>query len=172
MLDLIDYRLVDILQRNAHATQSDIATAVGLSQPSVADRIRKLEQEHVILGYSARINARKLGKDISAFIGVAIVHPKFNKNFAKAILNIPEILECHHVTGQDSYLLKVKAENTEHLDMLISEEIRTIPGVTRTHTTIVLSSVKEDSYIVPPTDKRPKHKRTAIERGKPKPSKT
>src|SRR5262245_8556505 len=168
MLDLIDYRLVDILQRNAHATQSDIATEVGLSQPSVAERIRKLEQENIILGYSARINARKLGKDISAFIGVAIVHPKFNKNFAKTILNIPEVLECHHVTGQDSYLLKVKAENTEHLDRLISEEIRTIPGVTRTHTTIVLSSVKEDSYIVPPLDKRYRNNHKALDRSKSK----
>ena len=150
MIDPIDYKLIDILQHDAHTTQSDLAQQVGMSQPAVAERIRKLEQEGVILGYSARINARKLGKDISAFIGVAIVHPKYNKNFAQAILDIPEVLECHHVTGQDSYLLKVKAENTEHLDQLISEEIRTIPGVTRTHTTIVMSSVKENSYIAPP----------------------
>ncbi len=168
MLDSIDYRLIDILQQNAHTTQSELAMAVGMSQPAVAERIRKLEQEGVILGYSAHINARKLGKDISAFIGVAIVHPKYNKKFAQAILGIPEVLECHHVTGQDSYLLKVKAENTEHLDRLISEEIRTIPGVTRTHTTIVMSSVKEDSYIVPPLPHRQREKRSSKSRSKAK----
>jgi Lrp/AsnC family leucine-responsive transcriptional regulator len=143
----IDYKILEILQRDARTTQCDLAGAVGLSQPAVAERMRKLEQEGYIKAYVAQVDARKLGKDITAFIGVGIEHPKFNKNFAKRIQAIPQILECHHVTGQDSYLLKVKIESTEKLDALISEQIRTIAGVTRTHTTIVMSSVKEASYI-------------------------
>lgn len=149
-LNAIDYKILEILQKDARITQSELASAVGLSQPAVAERMRKLEQDGYILQYTACINARKLGKDITAFIGVGIEHPKHNKNFAHKIMAISEVLECHHVTGQDSYLLKVKIENTEKLDELISEKIRTIPGVTRTHTAIVMSSVKECTYIATP----------------------
>jgi Lrp/AsnC family transcriptional regulator, leucine-responsive regulatory protein len=155
MLKPIDYKILDFLQNNARATQSEIAEAVGLSQPAVAERIRKLEQERVITGYFARLDGRKLGKDITAFIGVGIGHPKYNAAFAKKIRSLPDVLECHHVTGQDSYLLKVVSENTGTLDRLISEEIRTIPGVTRTHTTIVMSTVKEDCHITPSSDHEP-----------------
>jgi Lrp/AsnC family transcriptional regulator, leucine-responsive regulatory protein len=147
MLDPIDYKLLEILQRNARATQIDLAAAVGLSQPSVAERLRKLEQEGFLLGYAAQVNA------------VGIGHPKFSVAFAKHILSIPEVLECHLVTGQDSYLLKVKTENTSTLNELITGKIRTIPGVTRTQTTIVLQSIKEGSFIVPSSD---------LEKSKPK----
>ena len=148
-LNQIDYKIIDLLQRNARMTQSEIAAAVGLSQPAVAERMRKLEQEGVITGYAARVDGRKLGKDITAFIGVGIEHPKHNAEFAKKILALPDVLECHHVTGDVSYLLKVVTENTGSLDRLISESLRTIPGVTRTHTTIVMSSVKEGTHIKP-----------------------
>jgi Lrp/AsnC family leucine-responsive transcriptional regulator len=148
-LNQIDYKILDLLQKDARATQSEIAAAVGLSQPAVAERMRKLEQEGVITGYAARVDGRQLGKDITAFIGVGIEHPKRNAEFARRILALPDVLECHHVTGSDSYLLKVVTENTETLDRLISESLRTIPGVTRTHTTIVMSSVKEGTHIKP-----------------------
>ena len=161
MLDSIDYKLLEILQKNARATQIDLAAAVGLSQPSVADRLRKLEQEGFLLGYAAQVDARKLGKDITAYIGVGIEHPKFSLAFARKILAIPEVLECHLVTGQDSYLLKIKTENTESLNELITGKIRTIPGVTRTQTTIVLQSVKEGSYIVPVSEPKKDDSRKA-----------
>jgi Lrp/AsnC family transcriptional regulator, leucine-responsive regulatory protein len=147
--DSIDYKLLEILQKNARITQLELAAEVGLSQPAVAERLRKLEQDGVIIAYSAHVDARKLGRDITAFIGVGISHPKYNKAFAKRIFAMPEVLECHHVTGKDSYLLKVKIENTEELDELLSVKLRTIPGVTRTQTTIVLSSVKEGMGIHP-----------------------
>ncbi|HWN97976.1 MAG TPA: Lrp/AsnC family transcriptional regulator [Blastocatellia bacterium] len=147
--DTIDYKLIDLLQQNARMTQMEMAGAVGLSQPAVAERMRKLEQEGVIHGYSARVDARKLGKDISAFIGVSIEHPRYNAGFAKKILALPDVLECHRVTGSDSYLLKVVTENTESLDRLISDLLRMIPGVTRTLTSIVTSSIKEGSHITP-----------------------
>jgi Lrp/AsnC family transcriptional regulator, leucine-responsive regulatory protein len=151
-LNPIDYNLIDLLQKNARITQSEMATAVGLSQPAVAERLRKLEQEGVITGYVARVNARRLGKDITAFIGVGIEHPKHNARFARKIQELPDVLECHRVTGSNSYLLKVVTENTETLDRLISENLRIIPGVTRTHTTIVMSSVKESTHVKPATE--------------------
>lgn len=130
-------------------TQLEMAAAVGLSQPAVAERMRKLEQEAIIAGYSARVDGKKLGKDITAFIGVRIEHPKYNAGFGKKILEIPDVLECHRITGPDSYLLKVVTEDTESLDRLISDLLRHIPGVTRTLTTVVTSSIKEGSHITP-----------------------
>jgi len=149
-LDEIDARLVDLLQADGRATQLELARSVRLSQPAVAERIRKLEQAGVITGYKAQVDPAKLGIDITAFIGVSIEHPKYFDDFARVVLRLPEILECHRVAGHDSYLLKVRTANTQALDALLVETLRTIAGVTRTHTTIVLSSIKEGTYIAPP----------------------
>ena len=146
-MDATDLRIIDMLQRNGRATQQELAKAVGLSQPAVAERIHKLEERGVITGYAARVDAAHLGIDITAFIGVGIEHPKFFESFAKKVKNLDEVLECHRVVGDDSYMLKVKTRNTRTLDRLLVEVLRTIPGVTRTHTTIVLASVKEESHV-------------------------
>lgn len=146
-MDALDYRIVDMLQRDGRATQLEISRAVGLSQPAVAERIRKLEERGVIAGYVARVDASKLGKDITAFIGVNIEHPKYFEGFAKKVMALPEVLEAHRVAGQDSYILKVKTANTRTLDQLLVETLRTISGVTRTHTTIVLTSIKEETLV-------------------------
>jgi len=143
-VDATDLRILDILQRDARATQQEIARRVRLSQPSVADRIHKLEARGVILGYIAKLDPAQLGKDITAFVGVGISHPKYFEQFGKKILAMPDVLECHRVAGSDSYLLKIRTENTRSLDRLLVEEIRIIPGVYRTETTLVLSSIKED----------------------------
>jgi Lrp/AsnC family leucine-responsive transcriptional regulator len=146
-MDPTDARLLDLLQENGRATQLELARAVGLSQPAVAERIRKLEERGVILGYAAQVDAAKLGVDITAFIGVTIEHPKFFEGFAKKVKGLDEVLEAHRVVGEDSYVLKVKTRNTRTLDRLLVEVLRTIPGVTRTHTTIVLASIKEGSHV-------------------------
>jgi Lrp/AsnC family leucine-responsive transcriptional regulator len=143
-VDAVDLRILEILQRDARVTQQEIARRVRLSQPSVADRIHKLESRGVILGYVAKVDPAHLGKDITAFIGVGISHPKHFEQFGKKVLALPDILECHRVAGSDSYLLKIRTENTRSLDRLLVQEIRTIPGVYRTETTLVLSSIKED----------------------------
>jgi len=144
VVDAIDLRILEILQRDARVTQQEIARRVRLSQPSVADRIHKLEARGVILGYVAKVDPTHLGKDITAFIGVGISHPKYFEQFGKKVLALPDILECHRVAGSDSYLLKIRTENTRSLDRLLVEQLRTIPGVYRTETTLVLSSIKED----------------------------
>lgn len=143
-VDAIDLRILEILQRDARVTQQEIARRVRLSQPSVADRIHKLEARGVILGYVAKVDPSHLGKDITAFIGVGISHPKYFEQFGKKVLALPDVLECHRVAGSDSYLLKIRTENTRSLDRLLVEQLRIIPGVYRTETTLVLSSIKED----------------------------
>jgi Lrp/AsnC family leucine-responsive transcriptional regulator len=154
-LDPIDYRLLALLQRDGRATQLTLSRAVGLSQPAVAERLRKLEERRVITGYAAHVDAGRLGLDVTAFIGVAIEHPRFFERFTKKVLQLPEVLECHRVAGEDSYLLKVKTRNTRSLDRLLVETLRTIPGVTSTHTTIVLASIKEETQVQPPKEVKP-----------------
>jgi Lrp/AsnC family leucine-responsive transcriptional regulator len=138
---------VDLLQRNGRATQLELAKTVGMSQPAVAERIRKLEERGVITGYAARVDAAALGVDITAFVGVGIEHPKFFEGFDRKVQGLEEVLECHRVAGDDSYLLKIKTRNTRTLDRLLVEVLRTTAGVTRTHTTIVLASIKEESHV-------------------------
>src|SRR4051794_20493686 len=106
-MDAIDSQLIDELQQNGRATQLELAKKVGLSQPSVADRLRKLEDRGVIIGYAARIDAAKVGVDVTAFIGIGIEHPRFFAAFAEQVMALDEVLECHRVAGEDSYLLKV-----------------------------------------------------------------
>ncbi|MFZ5443919.1 MAG: Lrp/AsnC family transcriptional regulator [Myxococcota bacterium] len=146
-MDSTDHLLVQLLQADGRATQLQLAKEVGLSQPATAERIRKLEEAGVITGYTAKVDATKLGKDVTAFVGVGIEHPKFFDGFTKKVLAMPEVLECHRVAGEDSYLLKVRTTNTRTLDKLLCDSLRTIPGVTRTFTTIVLSSAKEDTRV-------------------------
>lgn len=151
-MDSLDLLIVNRLQAEGRATQLELAREVGLSQPAVAERIRKLEQRGIITGYTARVDAAKLGKDITAFIGVGIDHPRHFEAFAERVRALDDVLECHRVAGEDSYLLKVKTRNTGTLDDLLVGTLRTIPGVTRTVTTIVLASIKEETAIHVPPD--------------------
>jgi Lrp/AsnC family leucine-responsive transcriptional regulator len=146
-MDIIDHQLVQRLQQDCRTTQLELAREVGLSQPAVAERIRKLEERGVIRGYVARVDASSLGKDITAFIGVGIEHPRYFAGFTEAVDSMQDVLECHRVAGEDSYLLKVKTANTRTLDDMLVGTLRTIPGVTRTHTTIVLRSIKEEARV-------------------------
>jgi Lrp/AsnC family leucine-responsive transcriptional regulator len=146
-MDIIDHQLIQRLQQDCRTTQLELAREVGLSQPAVAERIRKLEERGVIRGYVARVDASSLGKDITAFIGVGIEHPRYFAGFTEAVDSMQDVLECHRVAGEDSYLLKVKTANTRTLDDMLVGTLRTIPGVTRTHTTIVLRSIKEEARV-------------------------
>jgi Lrp/AsnC family transcriptional regulator, leucine-responsive regulatory protein len=146
-LDQIDNQILALLQADARTTQAQIAARVGLSQPAVAERVHKLEASGIIRGYTARIDPKQVGQEVRAFIGVSVDHPRYHESFAKRVRSLPEVLECHRVAGLDSYLLKVMTRNTESLDRLICDHIRRIPGVTRTHTTVVLSSIKEEALV-------------------------
>src|SRR5438067_10422749 len=131
-IDPIDYQILSLLQDDARTTQMVIADAVGLSQPAVADRVRKLEERGAIQGYVARLEPRLLGNDIRAFVGVRVAHPRHHDAFVRKIVEIREVLECHRVAGLDSYLLKVVTRDTRTMDELVSDTLRRIPGVTRT----------------------------------------
>jgi len=110
------------------------------------ERVKKLEASGVIKGYQAVVDSKKLGKDITAFIGVSIGNQRDIERFAAHILRHPDVLECHHVTGDESFILKVKSANTGSLEKLLGD-IRSVEGVTRTVTKVVLSTAKESQAL-------------------------
>lgn len=159
-LDSLDLHILALLQENCKQPLVKIGERVGLSAPSVIERIKKLEESGVIRGYTAILDARKLGKDITAFIGVSINHPRLLSKFEKEIDRFEDVQECHHVTGEHSLLLKVKADNTSALEELI-RKIRSLEGVVRTETSVVLSTHAEGLWLAlgqqaGPTDNRHK----------------
>ncbi len=167
VLDGIDRQLLDELQGDCKRSLKEIGAAVGLSAPSVMERVRKLENAGVIRGYHALLDARKVGLDISAFIGVSISNPQLLSAFEEWVDSIPQVLECHHVTGSHTLLLKVKTQNTKDLEQLISR-IRSMDGVASTETMVVLSTHTERVEIAlpatePPSDarRRKRYRRTA-----------
>lgn len=119
-----------------------IGEKVGLSAPAVIERIKKLEDSGVVTGYIATLDARKLGFDITAFIGVSIAHPRAIPAFEAEVTAFSDVLECHHVTGGYTLLLKVKTSNTSTLEEVISR-IRSLEGVARTETMVVLRTHTE-----------------------------
>ncbi|MFH0989758.1 MAG: Lrp/AsnC family transcriptional regulator [bacterium] len=145
-LDDIDCKILEILQRNARTRRNDLADKVGLSLPAVSERLRKLEEAQIILGYHAKINYRKLGKDITAFIVVTIDSSKHYTSFVDHVQTSEDILECHAVTGEGTHLLKIRTENTYNLEKLLAK-IQSWTGVVKTTTSLVLSSQKESTSI-------------------------
>ena len=142
MIDQIDLKILSILQNSGRSRLADIADEVDLSAPAVLERIKKLEVNGVIKGYQALLDGKKVGKDITAFIGVSIGNQRDIDKFATRMLRNPDVLECHHITGDESFILKVKSANTTSLEKLLGE-IRSVEGVTRTVTRVVLSTAKE-----------------------------
>jgi Lrp/AsnC family leucine-responsive transcriptional regulator len=142
-LDEIDRRILELLQADCKVALARVGEQVGLSAPSIVERVRKLENEGFIQGYHARLSARRLGLDVIAFISVWTAHPQVIKDFgATQLSEFDDVLECHHVTGDPSLLLKVKTRNTQSLERLISA-LRSLTGVERTETNVVLSTLVE-----------------------------
>jgi Lrp/AsnC family transcriptional regulator, leucine-responsive regulatory protein len=146
-LDSIDLQIISILQEHGRISHVKLGEQVGLSAPSVIERVKKLEDGGIISGYHASVDAKRLGRDVTAFIGVSIAHPKTIALFEETVDLLDDVLECHHVTGEHTVLLKVKTANTASLEKLI-RAIRLIEGVARTETMVVLSTHTERHQIV------------------------
>jgi len=134
-LDPTDWKIVSTLQENARTTFAELGRSVGLSTPATAERVRKLEDAGVILGYRAEIDPARIGLPITAFIRMSVVGDVFTRITA-LLQEMPEILECHRGTGADSFTIKVAVSNVAHLEALID---RLTPFGTTT-TSIVLST--------------------------------
>jgi Lrp/AsnC family leucine-responsive transcriptional regulator len=144
--DATDLEILELLQENCKQPLAAIGQRVGLSAPSVLERIHKLEEAGVVVGYQAVLDARKLGREITAFIGVATERARDIAHIEREVVAIDDVLECHHVTGAWTLMLKVKTLDTEALEELI-ERIRSCEGVGRTETMVVLSTHAERSRV-------------------------
>ncbi|MEM2957809.1 MAG: Lrp/AsnC family transcriptional regulator [Candidatus Freyarchaeota archaeon] len=142
-LDEVDIKILNILQEDGRTSVAEIARQVKLASPSVHERISKLEEEGIIKGYTAILDAKKLGKDVTAFIGIKVNHAlATGDSVMNELMKIDSIVESHTVTGEDDILIKVKTENTSSLENILNR-IYSIKGVLNTITTVVLSTTLE-----------------------------
>jgi Lrp/AsnC family transcriptional regulator, leucine-responsive regulatory protein len=147
IIDDQDLRILGILQENARETQAEIARAVGMAPSAVLERVRKLEARGIIRGYVAEIDPRAVEQGMLAFVAVRSAEGPSDDHVAKTLAAYPEVLEVHHVAGEDCYLVKIRARDPEHLGAMLRTRIGRIPGVRSTRTTIVLETVKETSRL-------------------------
>jgi Lrp/AsnC family transcriptional regulator, leucine-responsive regulatory protein len=144
MIDEMDRRILSLLQQDARLSNAEIARRVGMAPSATLERLRKLEERGVVRGYEARLDGRKLGYGLTAFIfvraqgGDASAGDRLRQN--------PNVLELHHIAGEDCYLVKVCAADTDELGRMV-RDVGAMPGVLATRTTIVLGTLKETAKI-------------------------
>lgn len=143
MLDAVDKQILGMLLDCGRISYTDISKAVGMKPPSVIDRIKKMESDGIIKGYTTNVDYKKLGYDLSAYVGVVIDDSEHVGNFETTVGEIDDsIVQCYHVTGDFTILLKVITENTSTLAALI-KKIRSVKGVTKTNTILIFNSTLE-----------------------------
>lgn len=149
-LDEMDRQLLSLLQENSRITNAELARQVSLSGAGLQKRLKKLESNGVIEGYVTLINRKALGLDLLCFLQVTLAPrqlPDCSQDFCEQVKKLPEVLECHHLTGELEYLLKVVVANHQHLEKFLFEELTPIPGVDRIRTSIVLNEVKASTSL-------------------------
>ncbi len=145
-MDITDLKILDILQENGRTKRSVIAEEVGLSLPSLSERLKKLEEHGVIEGYYTKLNKKFFNFDIMAFITVIAASSKNYGLLQENVEKTPEIIECYSVLGEGSHILKAVVRDTSSLEKLLGK-IQSWPGVSRTVTSFVLSTIKETTKL-------------------------
>ena len=146
MIDDTDRKILDLLQRDARTTNAAMAAEVGMTAPSIFERIRKLEQSGVIRGYTIHVNPVALGRTLTAFIRLTAAYDEKYDSGIKAISCDPDVLEFYNVAGEDCFVIKTKVSSPEALEALINR-IRSRMTVLRSVTMIALSALKEGAPI-------------------------
>jgi Lrp/AsnC family transcriptional regulator, leucine-responsive regulatory protein len=149
IIDETDGRIIEILQTDARIANAEIARQVGMAPSATLERLRKLEERGVVRGYAATVDPQAVGLGLLAFVSVRArgTASAPGEPTEQLLAAIPEVLEVHHVAGEDCFLLKVRASDTEALGRLLRHRIATIPTVIGTRTTIVLETVKETTRL-------------------------
>jgi DNA-binding Lrp family transcriptional regulator len=149
-LDNIDRKIVELLQADSNITNAQLAQEIGLSPAPTLERVKKLETQGIIKSYHAVIDIASVGLGVSTFVMCTLKgHNKENiEKFISAIKNIEEVVECHHVTGQADFILKVVAPDIPAYQSLMLEKVSNIEVVDSLQSTVILSTFK-DSKVVP-----------------------
>lgn len=148
-LDDKDYEILSILQGEGRITNTELATRVQLSPPSVLQRVRQLERSGYITGYFAHLDAEMLGLKIKvlALISMSLHQEQSLEKLIASFREIPEVIECHHVSGEFDFLLKIVVEDMRCYEALLREKILRIKGVGQIRSSFVLGSFKESSIL-------------------------
>jgi Lrp/AsnC family transcriptional regulator, leucine-responsive regulatory protein len=152
-LDDLDRQILYFLQDNSRIASAEIARRVNLSAPGLQKRLKKLEENGAIARYVTLLNREALGLELLCFAQVTLAHhqPECIGQFCDRVKDLSEIMECHHLTGEYDYLLKVVVANHQHLEKFLCEKISRIPGVDKIRTSIVLNEIKASTSL--PLDK-------------------
>ncbi len=148
IMDQFDYKILDCLKTDGRMSYQDISARIGLSISSVARRVRSLEEDGVIEGYTVKINEEKIGFGFPVFVSVRL-EKQLASNFAlfeKKISQFPEVVECWLMTGTQDYLLKLSTEDVRAFERFLTEELTAIDKVASVDTSIPLRCVKQNEY--------------------------
>jgi len=148
-LDATDRRILEILQAEGRLPNARIAERVGLSPPSVHERIRKLEAKGVIRGYAAMIDGARVGLRTEVYVAVALsLHRRERiEEFRTAILAMPQVLECHHLTGEEDFLLRIVVPEIGDYEDFLLHTLTRVEGVSKLKSAFVLSTLKRDTRL-------------------------
>lgn len=156
-MDAVDRRLIQALRQNGRASYAELGRLVGLSGPSVTDRINRLEQAGVITGYRATVNPAALGLGVTALIGIQLSDAADHEDVAHRLKDLPDIEDCWFIAGEDSYMLKIRVPDVDALESIV-HRLSGIRGVARTRTTVVLSTKWENRVNELPGEEFPERK--------------
>ncbi len=148
-LDDRDRRLLGLLQENSRVSNAELARQLHLTAPGLQKRLKKLEEYGFIDRYVTLVNRKAVGLNVLCFANVSLAHhaPGCVGEFCHYVQALPEVMECHHLTGSFEYLLKLVVPNYQHLERLLSDQITQIPGVDKVRTSIVLNEVKTSTAL-------------------------
>ncbi len=146
-IDELDCKILVSLIADGRVRWSALAEKFGVSAPAISDRVRRLEKSGVIAGYAVRLSPEALGFDLTAFITVTLEHPRHRRAFIDYVHASESVQSCHHVIGEGDYLLKICCRSTAALEQILSEEVKALPGIQQTRTTIALSAVKDTAAL-------------------------
>lgn len=146
MLDNSDIKILSLLQKDGRKKRSELAEAIGISLPSLSERLNKLEEAGIITGYYAKLDKKAFGFDITVFIIVVMDSSKNYPQFSDHVKKTPEIVECHAILGEGSHIMKAIVKDNSSLEALLSK-VQSWPGVQRTITSYVLSTIKETTSL-------------------------
>ena len=144
-MDETDWHILSVLQIDARLSYAELGRRVGLSSPAVQERVRKLEDYGIIAGYHVEVDLTKVGLPLLGFVRVANMRADEEADLEQLVRNMPEVLECHHIIGQDCYIMKIAAASIQHLEQIIGK----LRLYNSTVTSLVLSSPVRKRIITP-----------------------
>ena len=152
-LDRTDLKILDVLQRNGRISMTELADEVNLSTTPCSERVKRMEREGVIQGYFARVNPNALGKKLLVFLEIKLSAKSADvfEKVKREIMHIPEVMECHLVSGDFDYLVKARLKEMNKYRQLLGEILQRLPASAESRSYVVMEEIKETLYL--PTDR-------------------